>query len=232
MDSQFYRFAQSAKSASRCPISRGDQRTSVAGLTLIECLVAIVVIGISVAAVTPALVLTVATRVQSQQAEQALNLAQTEIDQVRLVVERGNDGYAASTPLTTPIADIRTVPSPVNFVASTTSVDQAQLVDVDGDGSDDFAIQTFRNAGYTPSGTTDPIAFDMGVRVYSIQSQDNLGSLESTQADIGLTSGTGQRRNKPLAVLYTTIVRGEADSSLCGYVEFIDSTASTSLSCS
>jgi prepilin-type N-terminal cleavage/methylation domain-containing protein len=209
--------------------------STTAGLTLIECLVAIVVIGISVAAVTPALVLTVATRVQSQAAEQALNVAQTEIDQVRLVVERGSDGYVNSTPTIVPPVfedDIRNVPPPVGFADSTTTVEQAKLVDLNGDGSDDFAIQTFRNSGYTPSGSTDPIAFDMGVRVYSIQAEENLGSLDSTQADIGLTSGTGQRRNRPLVVLYTTVVRGDADSSLCGYVQFIDSTASTSLSCS
>ncbi|MDA0266979.1 MAG: type II secretion system protein [Cyanobacteria bacterium] len=208
-------------------------QTHTSGLTLIECLVAIIVIAISVAAVAPALVLTVATRVQSQQSEQALNLAQTEIDQVRLVVERGESGYVASTPISTAAyADIRTVPAPTTFVASTTAVEQAALVDLNGDGSNDFAIQTFRNPGYTPSGSTDPIAFDMGVRVYSIQSEENLGSLETDQASIGLTSGTGQRRNKPLVVLYTTVVRGEADESLCGYVRFLNPTASTSLSCS
>jgi prepilin-type N-terminal cleavage/methylation domain-containing protein len=208
------------------------QTTAVAGLTLIECLVAIVVIGISVAAVAPALVLTVATRVQSQKAEQALNLAQTEIDQVRLVVERGSDGYEASTPISTPIADIRTVGAPSSFVALATDEQEARLVDIDGDGSNDFAIQTFRSEGYTPPGSSDPIAFDMGVRVYDIQAQENYGDLETTQAAIGLTSGAGQRRNKPLAVLYTSIVRGEADEALCGYVRFIDPTASTSLSCS
>jgi prepilin-type N-terminal cleavage/methylation domain-containing protein len=208
------------------------QPTAVAGLTLIECLVAIVVIGISVAAVAPALVLTVATRVQSQKAEQALNLAQTEIDQVRLVVERGSAGYVGSTPLSTAIADIRTVGAPTTFVGSTTAITQARLVDLDGDGSNDFAIQTFRNPGYTPPGSGDPIAFDMGVRVYDIRSQENIASLETTQAAIGLTSGSGQRRNKPLAVLYTSIVRGEADEALCGYVKFIDPAASTSLSCS
>ncbi len=208
-------------------------RSSTSGLTLIECLVAIVVIGISVAAVTPALVLTVATRIQSQRAEQALTLAQTEIDQVRLVVERGQTGYVVSTPISTTVfPDIRNVPPPVNFVAIAATIDQAELVDLNGDGDNDFAIQTFRNPGYTPSGETDPIAFDMGVRVYSIQAEPNLGSLESTQASIGLTSGEGDRRRQPLVVLYTTIVRGEADSSLCGYVKLLDDTASTSLSCS
>lgn len=209
---------------------------TTAGLTLIECLVAIVVIGISVAAVTPALVLTVATRVQSQAAEQALNLAQAEIDQVRLVVERGDGSYGDSTPMVVDAAyedDIRNVPAPNDFVDATASVDKAKRVDLNGDGSNDFAIQIFRNEGYPGGGSSTPIAFDMGVRVYSIQAEENLGSgLGSTQASIGLTSGTGQRRNKPLVVLYTTVVRGDADSSLCGYVEFLGSTASTSLSCS
>ena len=62
-------------------------RTS-AGLTLIECLVAIVMVGLIGSAIAPALLISVATRVQSQKAEQALELAQSEIDKVRQIMER------------------------------------------------------------------------------------------------------------------------------------------------
>ena len=48
--------------------------------------------------IAPALVLSVATRVQSQKSEQALQLAQSEIDQVRLQVEPGRCQRRHTTP--------------------------------------------------------------------------------------------------------------------------------------
>jgi prepilin-type N-terminal cleavage/methylation domain-containing protein len=219
-------------------LSHSDPRQShsESGLTLLECLVAIVVIAFSAAAVAPAMVLTIATRVQSQKADQALALGQGEIDRIRLIMERGPDntselplsavGYSAT--------NIRTVPAPSSFVPSgsyTDPIAQARLVDIDGDGDNDFGVQVFRGVGVLPSsGSSTPVAFSMGVRVYDVRAQDNL-PLEAEQAAVGLTSGEGQRRKRPLAVLYTNILRGDADSSLCDYANSLSSTGSTGLDC-
>ena len=59
------------------------------GFTLIESLVAIVVISITLVAITPPIFWATGTRVQNRRAEQALALAQGEIDRVRAQVERG-----------------------------------------------------------------------------------------------------------------------------------------------
>ena len=59
------------------------------GFTLIESLVAIVVISVTLVAITPPIFWATGTRVQNRRAEQALALAQGEIDRVRAEIERG-----------------------------------------------------------------------------------------------------------------------------------------------
>ena len=82
-----------SKSANTRPTSRAliirARQKACQGLTLIECLVAILMVALLASAIAPALALAVATRVQSQKSEQAIKLAQTEIDRVRLLTEEG-----------------------------------------------------------------------------------------------------------------------------------------------
>ena len=66
------------------------RNSSQQGFTLLESLMAIMVITVVIAALTPPIFISVATRVQNRKAEQAIQLAQGEIDQVRRLVERGN----------------------------------------------------------------------------------------------------------------------------------------------
>ena len=211
-------------------------RSNEAGLTLIECLVAIAVIGITTASIGPMMVFSVATRVQNQRTEQALQLAQAEIDKVRLTVEQGGDYgqrlqnislFRIPSNSSTPA----TVPAPMSFIASTasvTSTDQARRVDIDGDGTADFAIQIFRTRGIEvparAGGTTPstPVAFRMGVRVYDARA--NVGSLLTEQVSLSFTSGEGQRNRRPLAVLYSEIAQGDRDGALCQYWRFAGST--------
>lgn len=54
-----------------------------------ECLVAILLIGLTVAMVTPPLLIATATRVQNRRAEQAMQLAQDEVDRVSTLVQQG-----------------------------------------------------------------------------------------------------------------------------------------------
>lgn len=217
---------------------------SEGGLTLIECLVAIVVIALATATVTPMMVFAVATRVQNQRAEQALQLAQGEIDKVRLVVEQGGDYgdrlkqlslIAASASTTSAIQ----VAPPTAFVASTASVTditQARKVDIDGDGNSDFAIQLFRTKGIelTPQivgvVNSTPVVFEVGARVYDIQAERNLGSLQKAPADLTFTSGEGGRGRRPLAALYSQVAQGDREGSLCQYWQFAGTTP-TNLQC-
>ena len=178
---------------------------SEAGLTLIECLVALVVIAVTAATITPMMVFAVATRVQNQKTEQAMQIARGEIDKIRLVVEQGGDYSTRLSELslfsTGASTSLVLVPPPTSFVdnvsSSVTAVDKARKLDIDGDGDTDFAVQHFR---------------DKGIEIGA----DNTG--------LAFTSGEGQRGRRPLAVLYSQIAQGDRINSLCQYWDFVSST--------
>jgi len=199
-----------------------------AGLTLIECLAAIIVVGFIGAAIAPVLVISVATRIQNQKAEQALALAQSEIDFVRTLLERGGDLSAA--PLPPEVAglannEVASADGPNSPPPEATKRDryptvyQARLVDIDGDGEDDFGVQVYRTPA---SGSDDNLAFTMGVRVYDIAAINAAtGNLDTRQASIGLASSQGDRSEQPLATLYTTVASGEDRQALCNFVDYL-----------
>lgn len=215
---------------------------TVAGLTLIECLVAIIMIGLSTAAVTPALVIAAATRVQSQKAEQSIQLAQGEIERVRLLLERGNYSVADLPPeaedLTAESGQLQTVGPPTDVVEGTDSADfsdnplTARSVDVGGNPGDDFIIQAWRSPGLGPdrtlSGQQVPVFFNMGVRVYDRRAFDtNSDNLLTDVARLGTTGGEGGRSRRPLAVIYASMSKGDLGSSLCDYFVVTGANASS-----
>jgi len=217
------------------------------GLTLIECLVAIIMVALVASAITPALVISVATRVQSQKAEQALQLAQSQIDQVRLLAERNqlNNVTSTATAFFVPEADSGiadnqvqdqdgpTYGSPVAR-ESLSSPDETFSESLSGH---DFAIQLYRTQGLERD--DEPVAFAMGVRVYdqNAVTSGGSGNLSTEPLALGITGGEGQRLNRPLAVLYTTVAvsLNEEGDSLCDLIRFTESTtgatASTPLGC-
>lgn len=224
--------------------SKDSQHKGEAGLTLIECLVALVVIAITTATITPMMLFAVATRVQNQKTEQALQLAQGELDRVRLVVEQGGDygdrlaEMGLFSVATSTASTITTVNAPTQFVASladVTSATDARVIDTDGDGDNDFAIQLFRNEGIevnsqTPGVTAStPVVFNIGTRVYDIRAAAlaSTGGLSTDEARLTFTSDEGDRNRRPLAVLYGQIAQGDRDGGLCQYWEFAGSTPTT-----
>ena len=214
------------------------------GLTLIECLVAILMVALLASAIAPALALAVATRVQSQKSEQALQLAQTEIDRVRLLTERGQAAdtlpdYLAKFPPRVASLDNNqgaTQPAPSDPVvgnrASLTATNTLGIkinpaepgttlaTNCVTDGSCDFAVQIYRTKGYPDDATVAPSAFVMGVRVYDYGAVTSGATLSTNPASLVLSAGDGGRSRKPLAVLYTTIAAGEREQSLCDLIEY------------
>ena len=203
-----------------------EQRSSEDGLTLIECLVAIVVIALTTASIGPMMLFSVATRVQNQKTEQALQLAQSEIDKVRLTVEQGGDyadRLAELSVVSSAASTAVEIGPPDSFIDNAilaTDVNQARKFDIDGDGDDDFAIQLFRTEGITvpaadPTAASTPVTFDIGVRVYDALSEGS--TLQSDPVGLTFTSGQGERRTHPLAVMYSQITQGDRSGSLCQY---------------
>jgi len=204
------------------------------GLTLIECLVAIVIISITVVAITPPIFVATASRIQSRRAEQANAIAQAEIDRIRTIVERGSSyttaqlpasgGAGAATAITfaTGVANLIASPgtcSTPKYPAATAAIaTQVIPVDVDGDCEPEFAMQVFRSNDCTPASlaAVSPLpiyAFTAGVRVYGYEKNNPMSNLSTKRARLGLTTGRGGDNSaagaerQPLQVLYARVSR-------------------------
>ncbi|PSB22648.1 hypothetical protein C7B61_09915 [filamentous cyanobacterium CCP1] len=233
--------------------SPSAKRSSEQGLTILECLIAVAVLGLTVGLVLPPLVIASATRVQTRRAEQALQLAQGEVDRIRVLVERSQH-QVASLPATIPTnrTDLENFGAPTGtlnqlkspsacnrYTGQRLNVNQALMIDVDGDCNADFMMQVFRTPdlpGSTISQTEAnlgqqgrPSDFRVGVRVYSIAAGRGnatqayrtpgqaLTGLLTEPASLSLTSGEQNQLRRPLAVLYTRMSWGDQDGTLCGY---------------
>jgi type II secretory pathway pseudopilin PulG len=193
-------------------------QSSEQGLTLIECLVAIIIITLTVVAITPPIFIATATRIQSRRAEQANQVAQAEIDRVRSVMERANfnvnelpaaigtpanldTGVAVATggvapgTIQSPAACPTTSYPPIGPTAVPIPATNLIPVDIDADCRPEFAMQVFRTTGCLPADLAalptppPPLAFTMGVRVYAYQEGEALPPLDRERATLALTTG-------------------------------------------
>lgn len=216
----------------RCPKHNANQ-----GLTLMECLVAISVIALTSAMIGPPLVLAAATRLQNRRVEQAIQLAQGEIDRVRTMVTRseharnvlpGVTGAANLDAQAAPTAQLGLMESvnsscPSAYGEAPVPVNQALPIDMDGDCETDFLMQVFRDAGEFSTqeanrgNTGRPNTFNMMVRVYAANASQNFGNLGTEPASLRFTSGEGNQRERPLAVITSEMSWSEADGSLFCY---------------
>lgn len=219
------------------------RKSTEQGLTLLECLVAIMVAAAIVTAISPALLIAFASRVQSYKADQAMKLAQGEIDRVRSVIEKGDYSGDWTEQLPPRItaeagafnADLNQVGAPrpaenmgacpqLNVQGNATPTRWC-TVDINGDGNWDLGVQTFRSN--TPSNTyaaagNRPIAFLMGVRVYTRTALTSPSSKlvdppGRKNASLGLTAG--ESLSLPIVTRYEPIVRSDLAISRFAYCE-------------
>ena len=211
-------------------------RTS-AGLTLIECLVAIVMVGLIGSAIAPALLISVATRVQSQKAEQALELAQSEIDKVRQIMERSeykDENGTSTLPAKAPFDnddykfdyDVAKVnppdkgepldPGDYDYYPNAFQTKEVEL------NGERFAVQVYRTPG-KPVDDGVPVTFNLGVRVYDYDAVVNSDSLQTKPAALSMVSSQGQRTDSPLVALYTTVTASDG-ATLCSYIQHLNAT--------
>jgi prepilin-type N-terminal cleavage/methylation domain-containing protein len=189
------------------------EKPSEQGLTLLECLVAIIIVAVIISAITPPIFLVVATRVQNRKADQAQQLAQAEVDRVRRLVERGNYTRDKLPPSVGGVRNLSTVSAPANPTWN-------RIVDINGDGKQDFVVQTFRNDGIAnPNNPTQPVAFTVGVRVYAFFAGQ---TFETKRASLGMTTAEGSQRRRPLVVLYNDVALNDNQNSLNSYRQFLE----------
>ncbi|MEM7772498.1 MAG: prepilin-type N-terminal cleavage/methylation domain-containing protein [Cyanobacteria bacterium P01_E01_bin.6] len=207
------------------------------GLTLMECIVAISVIALTSAMIGPPLVLAAATRLQNRRVEQATQIAQGEIDRIRTLVTLG-DHSRDSIPDNSAQANLGAEGAPAasfNLLESVNAncanpyderqvpLNQALPVDIDGDCDSDFLVQVFRDAGLFSAqedargNAGRPTTFNMMVRVYAANAAFNYGTLDTEPASLRFTSGEGNQRRQPLAVLTSEMSWSDNDGSLFCY---------------
>ncbi len=149
------------------------------GLTLIEGLVAIIIVSITLVSITPPIFWATGTRVQNRRAEQALQLAQGEIDRVRTVMDQGKATINLLPPVPSALTDNNlrsaniaapTIPKDTNVVTvnpQCTNLDDGKAPDstqkylqVNTDPNPEnakdckanFLVQTFRSKGIDENG--------------------------------------------------------------------------------
>lgn len=233
---------QQLKSLDKALLSRkqGSNRfwagSSEQGVTLLECLVAISVIALLGAMITPPLFVAAATRVQNRRAEQAFQLAQAEVDRLRALVVRGQHEIR-NLPAVVNSLGVNDAPAPTAPSGFLKSIDdtcntyqgqqipatQVLPIDITGDCEPEFLMQVYRTRSadeISESGgrpTYQPIDFDVGIRVYSIRAEANLGRLSAEPASLQFTTGEGNQRERPLAVLNSDFKWSDQSGALCNY---------------
>lgn len=186
------------------------------GLTMAECLVAVIITNAMVAVLPPVILMLQATRVQNERIEQAKNIAQGEIDDVGVKVAT----LSSDTSLFATDAAFRAVLPPVsagtlNAQAPPTSIQNCTTMPSSPSvgcirplGRHEYVVQQFRTSGVARRDFTN---FDMQVRVYSRRLWQGAGGPVTTDPATPLSasmtaSPEGSRR--PLVVLTTNIIKG------------------------
>ena len=211
------------------------------GFTIIESLVAVIVLGILMTAIAPTIVLSTATRVQSRRVELATQAARAYID-----------GVSSRNIPAPPISTTSGVVAPgTSLSCNTPAIDQGYCsspggddssykvfcVDGTGDGicseeeSKDLIVQAF---GFNQNSTEASQGYKLSVRVYRADAFQGSEALIRNENDNGekvtqstFTGGLGQRK-APLVEMTTEIVtdqttfehfcarlQGDNDNSQC-----------------
>ncbi len=192
-----------------------------AGFTIIESLVAVILLGILMTAIAPTIVLSTATRVQSRRVELATQAAKVYIS-----------GVSSGNIPAPPITDTQKVEAPSateklsckesnlqkeKGYCSSHDEDSYRVFCVDGDGdnqcdkenSQDLIVQAF---GLNSTSTDASRGYKLGIRVYRADAFKDKGVLETNLDDDSdnkktqstFTSGIGKRK-APLVEMTTEI---------------------------
>lgn len=223
-------------------LSRRKPVETTQGLTLVECIMAIVVIALTTAMITPPLFIAAATRMQNQRGEQAMQIAQGEVDRIRALVEwaehtpnrlpqTSGSVPIASTPAPTSLSSLQSknpacnTYNPERRLPVTTAFGVDTTDDTTPDRpvncQPDFAVQTFISSGQPVVGDPENRlgTFCLVVRVYGKPAINDAGDgfvvpLETTPASLRFTTGQGNQRTRPLAVITTPIIWSDRSSSV------------------
>lgn len=170
------------------------------GYTIIESLVAMIVVSVLMIAIAPVMAFSVATRVQARRVELASQAATAYINALRVgAIKPPTDPQPTSG---FPARDTSAVPLPPTGPAA------LYCVDLDKEtsgcaGNKDFLIQgVWRNPANTTNDPT-PTGYELTVRVYRADVFSSQGTIKTEQQSVA-NSGLGDPK-APLVVMKTQI---------------------------
>jgi prepilin-type N-terminal cleavage/methylation domain-containing protein len=195
------------------------------GFTIIESLVAIVVVGILLAAIAPVIVLSVATRVQARRVELATDAVQTYIDGVRSqaippppITTKSRGDTTDPPPPDAPSGTLFCPTTGICSISPATTASQLYCVDGDTGGCTtnnfkDMIVQAF---GYNPISNNAQDGYKLGLRVYRADAFNKTGITLQASKDPNikqaqtLTGGTGLTSRQAPLVETTTEISSKA----------------------
>jgi prepilin-type N-terminal cleavage/methylation domain-containing protein len=192
-------------------------RHSQGGFTIIESLVAILVVAVLLVAIAPVLSLSVATRVQSKRIELATQAAKSYIDAVKTkkIAAPTSTGTDTLTAYAAPTATGTLTCATANSNCTVPTGTSLYCVDFDSSGGcentsvTDMIVQGFR---YNSASSTASSGYALGIRVYRADafkenttlSRNNASSNNEKVTQATFTGGVGQRK-APLVEITTDI---------------------------
>ncbi|WP_373527039.1 hormogonium polysaccharide secretion pseudopilin HpsB [Nostoc sp.] len=204
----------------RLQAARSYLRSSEGGFTIIESLVAILVVAILLVAIAPVLSLSVATRVQSRRIELATQAAKSYIDAVKTKKIAAPVETGATTTLTAYSAPTSTgtLTCTANSYCTVPTGSSLYCIDFDSTNScentstTDMVIQGFRYNLANSNSNDATKGYALGVRVYRADafalsttlSRNNESGDYKKVTQATFTGGTGQRK-APLVEMITDI---------------------------
>jgi|SRR6476469_1126819 len=183
-----------------------SHKSQEAGYTIIESLVAMIVVSVLMIAIAPVMAFSVATRVQAKRIEMATQAAKTYIEALRSeALKPGTNGFPAQYPTGNKLED---TPAP-------TDINTLYCIDKDGDqtctagSNQDFVVQGYYFNNLPAATNPAKTGYSLIVRVYRANSfASGVGTLKTQkdlQAQQGITtSGLGNLR-APLVEMRTEI---------------------------
>jgi len=205
------------------------QKSQEAGYTIIESLVAMIVVSVLMIAIAPVMAFSVATRVQAKRIEMATQAAKTYIEALRSdALKKGTKGFPARS--TTAKLEDSAAPTAINDLYCINNYD-----DINKDGSEDPPCQADSNQDFVVQGyyfnnlpaTTNPAktGYSLIVRVYRASSfASGVGPLTTQKIEADqkrqvqqVISGLGNLQ-EPLVEMRTEIGASDrqgAFNSLC-----------------
>ena len=198
-----------------------SHKSQEAGYTIIESLVAMIVVSVLMIAIAPVMAFSVATCVQAKRIEMATQAAKTYIEALRSeALQQGIKGFPAPSPTA---HELENTPAPTDMTALY-CIDKDEVQGCQANSNQDLVVQGYYFNNIPANTNTNPArtGYSLIVRVYRANSfASGVGSLK-TQKDLpaqqGTTSaGLGNLR-APLVEMRTEIGASDREgayNSLC-----------------